>query len=369
MIANGSVVGRDIPYAETFPTSYDSDLPTQHVFVRLRGEDHVGYGEGSALQWFTGETTATMEHVAADVLLPAVVDRPIEQAMRSFRDLADRLPGHPGAKAAVEMALLDLRAKQLSVPVADLLGTPRRDTVPLAFAAGARPPPDVAADVGDAFDRGFRTFKIKADGDLQGDAERVNAVIERLAERADPGDVHVRVDANTGWRRAERVRRVVERIDRPAYVEYYEQPVAADAVSDLRSLRTHAGVPVFADEPVHDLGDVATLVDDPPAVSGVCTKLAKTGSLRDLVAMSRLAAEADRPVTLISAFESSLGMAANLQVAAVVPQLSSAAELGADLIAADPVVESIPTRPTVPVPDGPGLGVELQDDLFEGSGA
>lgn len=368
MLTDVTVVGMDIDYAESFPTTYGDDSPTQHVFVRLRAEDAVGYGEGSALQWFTGETTATMEHVAQDLLGPAVVGRSVTDAMAAHEDLAGRLPGHPGATAAVETALLDLRGKQLGVPVADLLGTRRRDEVPLAFAAGARPAADVAADVADAFDRGFRTFKIKADGDLDGDVRRVNAVVGALADRADPGEVHVRVDANTGWVRAERARRVVERIDRPAFLEYLEQPVAPDAVSDLRSLRTDAGVPVFADEPVHDAGDVTSLVAEPPAVSGVCVKLAKSGGLRELVTMGRLAADAHRPVTLVSAFETSLGMAANLQVAAVLPELSSAAELGASLIATDPVGEPIATEPTVRVPDGPGIGVELDDGVFAGAG-
>lgn len=365
VIVDTDVVGRDVPYAESFPTSYGDDLPTQHVFVRLRGERHVGYGEGSALQRFTGETTATMAHVVDDLLLPVVADRPVRAAMGRFREAAERLPGHPGAKAAVEGALLDLRAKQLGVPVADLLGTQRRTEVPLAFAIGARPAEDVVAEVVDAHERGFRTFKVKADGDLQDDVERVRAVVDALDERASPAAVDVRVDANTGWERSERALQVIERVDDRGFVEYYEQPVAADAVTDLRSLRRHAGVPVFADEPVHDTGDVAALLAPPPAVSGVCVKLAKTGSLRELVVMGELAAEANRPVTLVSAFESSLGMAANLHVAAVLPRLTSAAELGADLIAEDPVVDSIRTRPSVAVPDGPGLGVDLDADLFD----
>ncbi len=364
MITDASVVGMDIDYAESFPTSYGDELPTQHVFVRLRAGEHVGYGEGTALQWFTGETTATMEHVVREHLLPAVVDRPVPDAMRAHADLADRLPGHPGATAAVGMALLDLQGKRLGVPVADLLGTRRRDEVPLAFAAGARPADAVAADVADAYDRGFRTFKIKADGSLDGDARRINTVIDTLAGRADPGDVHVRVDANTGWRRAERARRVIERVDRLEFVEYFEQPVATDAVADLRSLRLDTGVPVFADEPVHDVGDVRGLLEEPAAVSGVCVKLAKSGGLRPLVTMGRLAADAARPVTPVSAFETSLGMAADLHVAAVLPELSSAAELGADLIATDPVTDPIATDPVVTVPDGPGLGVDIDADVF-----
>jgi muconate cycloisomerase/chloromuconate cycloisomerase len=365
MITSVEVVSREIPYADAFPTSYDDQSPTQHVFVRVRTDDSTGYGEGSALKWFTGDTAATMASIVRSEFVPAIEGKPVTAALGTCRDLADRLPGNPGASAGVEMALLDLRAKQLGVPVRELLGQPRRESVPLAFASGALPAETVAANVVDAFEAGFRTFKIKVDGDLDGDAARLNAVTRELAERADPEEVFVRADANTGWESYERAVRAIDRIDRQAFVEYYEQPVAADAVGDLRSLRTVRGVPVFADEAVHDVAEVRELTRKPAAVSGFCAKLAKAGSLIEIVRMGELAADAGLPVTLVSAFETSLGVAANLHVASVLPTLSSAAELGANLIAEDPVDRSIERAADTPVPEGPGLGVELDDALFD----
>ncbi|GAB7013274.1 muconate/chloromuconate family cycloisomerase [Halolamina salina] len=365
MITSVEVVSREIPYAEAFPTSYDDQSPTQHVFVRARTADATGYGEGSALKWFTGDTAATMASIVRSEFVPAIEGKPVTAALGACRDLADRLPGNPGASAGVEMALLDLRAKQLGVPLQELLGHPRRESIPLAFASGALPAETVAENVVDAFEAGFRTFKIKVDGDLDADAARINAVTRELADRADPEEVFVRADANTGWESYERAGRAIDRIERQAFVEYYEQPVAADAVGDLRSLRTVRGVPVFADEAIHDAADVRELTREPAAVSGVCAKLAKAGSLTEIVRMGELAADAGLPVTLVSAFETSLGVAANLHVASVLPTLSSAAELGANLIAEDPVDRPIERAPDTPVPDGPGLGVELDDALFD----
>jgi|GEM_PF-360704 muconate cycloisomerase/chloromuconate cycloisomerase len=365
VITSIDVVSREIPYAEAFPTSYDDQRPTQHVFIRIRTADEVGYGEGSALKWFTGETADTMASIVRSEFVPVIEGKSVSEALGSCRQLTARLPGNPGASAGVEMALLDLRAKQIGVPVRDLLGQARRESIPVSFASGALPAETVASDVVNAFESGFRTFKIKVDGDLDGDAARINAVTRELADRADPNEVFVRADANTGWESYERTVEVIDRIKRQPFLEYYEQPVAAEAVGDLRSLRTDRGVPVFADEAIHGVPEVRELTREPSAVSGFCAKLAKAGSLIEIVRMGELANDVDLPVTLVSAFETSLGVAANLHIASVLPTLSSAAELGGNLIEEDPVDQPIAREPEIPVPEGPGLGVELDDALFD----
>lgn len=365
MLTAVNVVGREIGFATDFPTSYDDHGPTHHVFVRIQGEGVVGYGEGSALKWFTGDTSETMESIIRSEFAPRLEGLSTENALGTFRDLASRLPGHPGAKAGIEMALFDLRAKELGVPVHSLLGQVRRDEIPLSYASGALPAETVAENVVEAFEEGFRTFKIKVDGNIDGDTARINAVTRELADRVDPSEAFVRADANTGWESYERAVRAIDRIERQEFIEYFEQPVATDAVGDLRALRTTRGVPVFADEAVHGVDEVRELTRDTPAISGFCAKLAKAGSLLDIVRMGELAKDAGLPVTLVSAFETSLGMAANLHIASVLPTLSSAAELGANLIEEDPVDTSIPRQAVTPVPDDVGLGVELDDRLFE----
>jgi muconate cycloisomerase/chloromuconate cycloisomerase len=82
--------------------------------------------------------------------------------------------------------------------------------------------------------------------------------------------------------------------------------------------------------------------------------------------MGALAAASSAPVSVVSAFDTSVGMAANLHLAAVLPRLSSAVELCADMLVEDPVTDPIDIRPRVTVPSGPGLGVEPEPSLFEG---
>lgn len=363
-ITSVDVTARELPLSEAFPTSY-GDLPTDHCYVRVSDGDRVGYGEGAALRTFTGETARTMSVVAREHYAPAVAGKEPDDALVALADAREALPGHPGAAVAVEAAVLDLKARRLGVPLRDLLGPTRRTSVPTVWAVGAIPPDEAVDSVRTGLDAGYTRFKLKADGDPAGDALRVNAVTGLLAREGDPAELSVRVDANTGWETAERARRAVDAFDHPEFVEYLEQPVASEATADLRALRRDAGVPVFADEAVHGLADARKLTREPAAVSGICLKLAKTGSLREWTTMAELAAAADRPVTPISAFDTSLGVALTLQLCATVPRLSAGAELVSDMVEGDPATGGIQVGPETPVPDGPGVGVTLPDSLFD----
>ncbi|MFD1567301.1 hypothetical protein, partial [Halolamina litorea] len=90
------VTTREVPLAESFPTSY-GDLPTDHCYVRVSDGETVGYGEGAALRTFTGETAATMAVAAREHYAPAVVDEPPDAALAALAAARDHLPGHPGA--------------------------------------------------------------------------------------------------------------------------------------------------------------------------------------------------------------------------------------------------------------------------------
>lgn len=363
-ITDIDVATREFPLAESFPTSY-GHLPTDHCYIRVSDGETVGYGEGAALRSFTGETAETMAVVARDHYAPAVAGESPDSALRELADVRGQFPGHPGAAVAVEAAVLDLKARRLGVPLRDLLGPTRRLTVPTVRVIGGVPPTEATERTEKALADGYTRFKIKANGDPATDARRINAITGALAVAGDPDELSVRIDANTGWETAERATRAVDAIEHTEYVEYLEQPVAPDATADLRHLRRSSGLPVFADESIHDLTDVRELLAEPAAVSGVCLKLAKTGSLREWTTMAEVAADAGSPVTPISAFDTSLGAALTLHLCATVPRLSRGPELIPDMLTDDPATTPLDAGPEMAVPDGPGIGVELRDDLFD----
>jgi L-alanine-DL-glutamate epimerase-like enolase superfamily enzyme len=172
------------------------------------------------------------------------------------------------------------------------------------------------------------------------------------------------VDANTGWETFPRAERAISAIEDTSQIEYFEQPVAADRPADLGKLWEATGIPVYADEYVHEPRDIEHLGRE-GLVRGCHLKHAKSGSSRVLADMARTAGRHDLAAVAVSAFGTSLEVSAVLQVAAVIPEIPLACEMDPGLIAADPTVSSITVRPETPVPSGPGLGVDLEDRLFD----
>lgn len=356
-ITSLAVASHRIRLRDAFPVSYESHGGTEHVFVRLETDAGlVGDGEGTALPWFTGDVAEGLEAVVEQYLEPRVVGESVEDALETVREFTASFPGAPGASAAVEMALLDLRGKDLGVPVSALLGHRVRDSVPVTHVIPAVEPEVAAAQVESFGAEGFRSFKVKATGDVAGDVARIDAATAAL-----PDDAVLRVDANTGWQRYGRAAEVVDSLAHPERLEYLEQPVATHRVDDMRRLWEETGIPVFADESFGDPRDVA---DHPDAVAGFHLKLAKSGSLTALREMQQAGQRRGMTVSVVSAFGSSLDGIANLHLAAVTPNLSAGAELCTGLLVDDPADPALPVSPEVTIPAAPGLGVSLDDALF-----
>lgn len=360
-ITGVDVVGKRIPLAGEFPVSYETTPDTEHVFVRLRTDgDVVGYGEGTALPWFTGESTEAMAATIDRWFAPRIEGTPVKEAMAEFTQFRERFPGNPGAKAAMELALLDVRGKVAGLPVHELLGTRAHDTVPVVYTIPGLEPSEAASLVHEQSEAGFTRFKVKATGELETDVARIDAVLDAL-----PAGATVRIDANTGWGDHPTALEAIERIQVTEKVEYLEQPVSPDRVEDLRSLWYAAGIPVYADEAVHDVADVEE-IGRKQLAAGCHLKLAKAGSLIEEEHMARVAHRHGIEVTVVSAFGTSLDVAANLHLASVVPNLSAGCELGAIYLERDPTTNELGRAPEMTVPTGSGLGVGLEDDIFEG---
>ena len=359
-ITQVDVVGRDIPLADEFPVSYEDHETTDHVFVRLHTSNGlVGYGEGTALPWFTGETTDSMISFVENWLRPRVEGETLRTAMKELASFSAEFPGNPGGKSAVELALLDLRGKQAGVPVSNLLGITYRDTVPCVYPVPGLSPARARNVTEEGLRAGFSRFKIKATGDITSDVARIEAVLDSL-----PAEATARIDANTGWNSYPNAKRAVAAIDDTSSIEYFEQPVAADRPADLQKLWEETGIPVYADEFVHDPSDVERIGRQGLA-RGCHLKLAKTGSLRTMAHMARTAGHHGLNAVAVSAFGTSLEATAVLHLAAVIPSIPLACELDPSLVADDPGRPHLTVGPETAVPDKPGLGVELADAVFE----
>lgn len=359
-ITDVDVAAYPISLANEFPVTYEAHTETEHVFVRLRTDDgFTAYGEGTALPWFTGECTETMAATVERWFAPRLLEKDLAEACAAFEDVRHEFPGNPGAKAAIDLALWDLRGKAAGVPVSDLLGIRRRDEVPVVTTIPGLEAGAASAMAQERAEAGFIRFKVKATGEIEADVERIEAVLAAI-----PSDATLRIDPNTSWQNYPMARAAIESIENVDQIEYLEQPVAPERLGDLAAIWAETGIPVYADEAIHGPADIERIGTDQLA-AGCHFKLAKSGSLGDQAEMTNAAARHGLAVTVVSAFGTSLNVAANLHLASVVPDLSSGCEFGASYLTEDPTDPQLGRDPVMRPPDDPGLGVSVADEVFE----
>ena len=331
--------------------SHGTGATSTTVIVELRDEADgpdgpVGIGEGYPDRFY-GETPATMAAV-----LPALLEtlEPLASELRGDLDTARAaledadgmmraaIGHHGAAKCALDIALHDLAGKVQGIPVHALLGL-SADLPPTDFTIGIDEPAMVAERARRAAD--FPALKIKCGGPA--DLATLRAV---RAVYAGP----IRVDANTGWTRADALDLLPELVD--LGVELIEQPFPARAYRDLGWLQERASLPIVADESAVTDEDLDALVG---VVAGVNVKLAKCGGIGPAKAMLERARDLGFRTFLGCMEETSVGIAAS----AVVASLAEWVDLDGNLLLADDPFTGLALgsdkrwRPA----DRPGLGL------------
>lgn len=329
-----------------------------NVLVRIEARSGLsGWGEAASAPTMTGETVAGMV-AAMRHLAPALEGRDPADIDGARAAMDGRMYGNSGAKAAIEIALHDLVGKATGRPVHALLGERRRDRLALMGVVGGG---DVDGDLRDAAQKkagGFALFKIKVGTDTPArDAARTRAVCAALGQ----GCV-ISADANQGFCAEDAI--AFARAVAGAGLAFFEQPVAAHDLAGMAAVAAAADTVIGADEGIHGRDDIVRH-HERRAAGGVSLKAIKLGGLRAAVEAARLCDRLGMRVNLsCKTGESSLACAAALHAAAVVPELAWGLTLTHAGLAAD--VAARPIRVAhghAAVPDGPGLGVEVDEDL------
>ena len=314
----------------------------RNVWLRVSDGAWEGWGEAAANAYY-GETDGTV--VAVLDRYAAVLAEEGDAAR--LEHLEARLLGavgcNPAARAGLSVALHDMVGKRLGVPVWKLFGLEPRAAAS-SWTLGMDSTEKMLAKLEEA--RGFATLKIKVG--TERDAEILTAI-----RKAAP-DVGIRVDANTGWTGKEALARLP--MLREVGVELIEQPFKPTDLDAFRLLRDHTDVPIVADESCLVASDVPGLQG---LVDGVNIKLAKCGSLREALRIVHVARSHGMGVMLGCMMESTLGIAAAIQVAPLADWLDLD---GAALLADDPFQgPGIEADGTVRFNQEPGLGVQRTD--------
>ena len=313
----------------------------------------VGLGAGSPGEHVTGETLEACHAALAGDRLGWLVGRDARTLPALCREAAGRTPGTPAARAAVDIALHDLAAQHLGLPLADMLGR-AHEALPTSITIGIKPVAETLAEAGEYLARGFRVLKVKIGDALDLDLERLS----RLRERVGTG-VTIRVDANVGYT-IEETARFFERTA-PLAIEFVEQPVPREAFEEIRTLTPRHRARIAADESLHDERDALALAAGEPACGIFNIKLMKCGGVRPALRIAAIAETAGVALMWGCMDESRVSIAAALHAAFASPatrflDLDGSLDLARDVVDGGFTLEDGVMRTT----GAPGLGVRPQ---------
>ncbi len=336
-----------------FVTALRSTSTLETTVVEIIDSDGGrGFGEAPQVWRVTGESLAGAEACIAGPLSDTVQGRSPDDLNELTHDVASAVVGNHGAKAAVDVALHDLAARRLRVPLPRLLGSGRLN-VETDVTLSAGDPSALAAAARTRTTEGFVVLKLKVGTDPEADIATIRAVHEAVGAQ-----VRIRVDANQGWtrRQAVHVIRAVE--DAGVLLEFVEQPVPADDLAGLAAVTAAVDTPVMADESVFGLRDLSEVIER-GAADLVNIKLAKCGGLATAVAMIRLARAHGIGFIVGSMMEGPIGVGAAASLVAAFGSTLTSDLDAAWWLAGRPVVGGILyDGSTIVLPAGPGLGVE-----------
>ena len=315
----------------------------------------VGLGEATCGSGGSPEPVRAVIEAFAPHLLggdPRLIHRHVgrfgsEARWRLWRDFSNT------ALAAIESALWDILGKSLALPVHQLLGGRIRDRVPV-FGYVMHDTPDAMAMAAEAMVRqGFRTIYVKVGLTAEQDEQAVRAVREGIGPAA-----RLRIDANEAWDQGEALRRIT-RLSRHG-LDLVEQPVPRDDIAGLAALRRKLPVPVAANQSCWAVEDVLAVIRQ-DAADVMVAGLHWLGGIDQMRRAAALCDSASIPFCRHSSGELGVATAAGLHALAVMPLLDDGnqsyfSHWPHDILAGAPMalVDGCHV-----VPDGPGLGVEL----------
>lgn len=253
----------DLPLSQALGTAAGSIKNRSGWLVRVSEAGRTGIGEALPLPGWTEPSDQCEAELKRAIKAIDAISAPIDSSVDDnhyvpapYRRLINQIDA-PAARHGLSLALLDLRARQRSVPLVELLGG-TLGSVPVNATVGDQSPEDTAVEAADAAGAGYRTIKCKVGvQEPQRDRQRISAVRRQVGD-----DIAIRLDANGAWS-TETALDVIDwckRLD----VEYLEQPLPPESLQDFRMLHER-DVPIALDEGLYEHG-IETVIE-----AGVCS--------------------------------------------------------------------------------------------------
>jgi O-succinylbenzoate synthase len=340
-----------------FRTSFGVEASRDVLLVRVITDASEGWGECVAMSEpvYSSEFVDGAELVIRDHFWPVLAGAGDVGAADADHLLA-HLHGHPMAKAALEMAMLDAELRDRDTSLHALFGA-ERVRVPSGVSVGIFPTIDeLLHQVQGYVDGGYARIKLKIEPGF--DIEPVRAVRDLVGP-----EMALQVDANTAYDRTDIAH--LCRLDEFNLL-LIEQPLPEDDLLGHAQLANASTTPVCLDETIVSVRTAEDAIEL-GAAEIINIKPGRVGGYLTARRIHDLCLERDVPVWCGGMVETGIGRAANVALATL-PGFVLPGDISASsrFFARDIVVEPITVDDGyVTVPTGPGLGFELDLDFVD----
>ena len=341
-------------------------LGSNHI-VRIHTDNGIS-GVGQSACWGFPEATERIVRAYADYLVGQDPLRIEHHWQYLYRMAPFRGSAVSGALSAVDIALWDIKGKRYNAPVWQLLGGMCRDRIRLHLLMGGGDPDEVRAKAREAAEEGFTAVKFDPIPEGYQDmtlSRLISATRDQVAAAREGAgidvdvilEIHRKLTPTTAIPVAEAV---VE-----FHPLFYEDPVQIDSIVSQAEVAKRISIPVGNGERMHNIWEFRELL-----VAGgsqyVRPDLGLGGGLTQCKKIAALA-ESYHAAIVTHNFLGPILTAAAVHLDASIPNFIVQEYSKADEDEHNRIYRTALKREGgyIPVPDAPGIGVELDDDLIE----
>ncbi|ESY23511.1 galactonate dehydratase [Mesorhizobium sp. LNJC394B00] len=277
------------------------------------------------------------------------------------------------AIAGIDQALWDIKGKALGVPVHELLGGKLRDTIKVYSWIGGDRPAEVADGAREVVARGFQALKMNGTEELQivDSHDKIDAAVERVAmvrEAVGP-NIGIAVDFHGRVHRP-MARMLVKELE-PYRLMFIEEPVLSENREALKEIAALGSTPIALGERLYSRWDFKSVFEQ-GAVDIIQPDLSHAGGITECRKIAAMAEAYDIAVAPHCPL-GPIALAACLQLDAVSYNcFIQEQSLGIHYNAANDLLDYAANKDVfryedgyVAIPDGPGLGVEIDEDYVK----
>lgn len=276
-----------------FRIAHGERTHTDSVIVRILSDGLYGLGEAT-LPPYLPDTIDSVTHFLNHPFFQSIPND--FQPEEVFAEMDELAAGNMPAKAAIDMALWDLKAKQKGISLTKLLAVNSDKEIPHSYTLSICDFEEMKESLQFGLDNGFRFFKLKLDGNRD---EEIIRNYRSLCSHP------FAVDANQSWRIEDKT--AIQ--SRLSLLEEYacvliEQPFEKSDREHTLWLQNQTNIPIIADESCQRIEDIEELRH---CFDGINIKLQKCGGLTEAKRMIALARDYEMKVLIGCMSESHIG--------------------------------------------------------------